>query len=663
MTVKDAASTTFASIVDSDDAGVYKVQTSAHGPEGRLPLTEDQVVSSPSGHIFAYSQNAGMGWTPEQLGRDEYLILSTLGGMRAPDGRPIALGYHTGHWEIGILVEEAARELKRIGCIPYSAYCSDPCDGRSQGTTGMFDSLPYRNDAATVLRRLIRSLPTRKGVMGVGTCDKGLPAILLAVAGIPDLPVIVVPGGVTLPPKSGEDAGKIQSVGMRLAHGEITIDDINDMGCRSCATPGGGCQFLGTAATSQVVAEALGLALPHAALAPSGQAVWRDLAVRSSRALVAMERDGITSADIVTDGALRNAMVVHAAFGGSTNLVLHIPAIAFAAGRQRPTVKEWDEVNRQVPRLVEVMPNGPHPTVRAYLAGSVPEVMLHLRDLGLLELDALTVSGKTIGENLQWWETSKRRQRFRALLQQTDGLDPSKVILTPDQARERGITSTICFPMGNIAPEGSIVKSTGIDPSVVDDDGVYRLRGKARVFVRERDAMAALKNHEIAAGDVMVLLSCGPMGTGMEEIAQITIALKHVDFGKHVAVLTDARFSGISTGACIGHIGPEALAGGPIGRLLDGDLIDITIDRDNLDGKIDFVGTEQQPLDPVAAATLLAERPLRGDLSAEEQLPEDTRLWAELQRVGGGTWGGCVYDVDEIVTTLRAGYQARRDNL
>ena len=663
MTVKDAASTTFASIVDSDDAGVYKVQTSAHGPEGRLPLTEDQVVSSPSGHIFAYSQNAGMGWTPEQLGRDEYLILSTLGGMRAPDGRPIALGYHTGHWEIGILVEEAARELKRIGCIPYSAYCSDPCDGRSQGTTGMFDSLPYRNDAATVLRRLIRSLPTRKGVMGVGTCDKGLPAILLAVAGIPDLPVIVVPGGVTLPPKSGEDAGKIQSVGMRLAHGEITIDDINDMGCRSCATPGGGCQFLGTAATSQVVAEALGLALPHAALAPSGQAVWRDLAVRSSRALVAMERDGITSADIVTDGALRNAMVVHAAFGGSTNLVLHIPAIAFAAGRQRPTVKEWDEVNRQVPRLVEVMPNGPHPTVRAYLAGSVPEVMLHLRDLGLLELDALTVSGKTIGENLQWWETSKRRQRFRALLQQTDGLDPSKVILTPDQARERGITSTICFPMGNIAPEGSIVKSTGIDPSVVDDDGVYRLRGKARVFVRERDAMAALKNHEIAAGDVMVLLSCGPMGTGMEEIAQITIALKHVDFGKHVAVLTDARFSGISTGACIGHIGPEALAGGPIGRLLDGDLIDITIDRDNLDGKIDFVGTEQQPLDPVAAATLLAERPLRGDLSAEEQLPEDTRLWAELQRVGGGTWGGCVYDVDEIVTTLRAGYQARRENL
>ncbi len=658
MNANDSASVTFADVLDSDDAGIYQVRTTAPGPEGRLPLTEQQVLESPSGHIFAYSQNAGMGWSPEQLGRDEYLILSTLGGMRAPDGRPIALGYHTGHWEVGILVEEAAREIKRIGCIPYSVYCSDPCDGRSQGTTGMFDSLPYRNDAATVLRRLVRSLPTRKGVMGVGTCDKGLPAVLLALAGSPDLPVIVVPGGVTLPPQVGEDAGKIQSVGMRLAHGEITIDEINDLGCRACSTPGGGCQFLGTAATSQVVAEALGLALPHGALAPSGQPVWRDLAIRSARALVAMEREGITSADVVTASSLRNAMVVHAAFGGSTNLLLHIPAIAFAAGRPRPTVQEWDELNRQVPRLVEVMPNGPHTTIRAYLAGGVPEVMLHLRDLELLDLDALTVSGKSVGDNLAWWEGSERRTRFRELLVESDGVEPDEVILSPAQARAKGITSTICFPLGNIAPEGSIVKSTGIDPSVVDTDGVFRHRGKAKVFVRERDAIAALKNHQIEAGDVMVLLSCGPMGTGMEEIAQVTLALKYVDFGKQVAVLTDARFSGISTGACIGHIGPEALAGGPVGKLVDGDLIEIIIDRTNLKGQIDFVGTEERPLDREEAAAELAQRPFRPDLAAEEELPDDTRLWAELQRVGGGTWGGCVYDVDEIIETLRAGQRA-----
>ena len=377
----------FAEIVGETDDEIYQVRTRAPGPSGKLPLTIEQVVEAPSGHIFGYSQNAGMGWNPDELGRGEFLIVSTQGGIRAPDGRPIALGYHTGHWEIGLLMEAAAEEIHRRGGIPFAAYCSDPCDGRTQGTTGMFDSLPYRNDAAMILRRLIRSLPTRRGVMGVGTCDKGLPAVLIALAGTPDLPVIVVPGGVTLPPEEGEDAGKIQSAGSRLAQGEMEIDDFQVLGCRACATPGGGCQFLGTAATTQVVGEAMGLSLPHSALAPSGEAVWRDMAVRSARALMALEAAGIRSQELVTDQALHNAMVVHAAFGGSTNLILHVPAIAHAAGRKRPEVEDWDRINREVPRLVDVLPNGPefHVTVRAFLAGGVPEVMLHLRRLGLLE--------------------------------------------------------------------------------------------------------------------------------------------------------------------------------------------------------------------------------------------------------------------------------------
>ena len=311
----------FAEIVGETDDEIYQVRTRAPGPSGKLPLTIEQVVEAPSGHIFGYSQNAGMGWNPDELGRGEFLIVSTQGGIRAPDGRPIALGYHTGHWEIGLLMEAAAEEIHRRGGIPFAAYCSDPCDGRTQGTTGMFDSLPYRNDAAMVLRRLIRSLPTRRGVMGVGTCDKGLPAILIALAGTPDLPVVVVPGGVTLPPEEGEDAGKIQSAGSRLAQGEMDIDDFQVLGCRACATPGGGCQFLGTAATTQVVGEAMGLSLPHSALAPSGEAVWHDMAVRSARALMALEAAGIRSQELVTDQALHNAMVVHAAFGGSTNLI------------------------------------------------------------------------------------------------------------------------------------------------------------------------------------------------------------------------------------------------------------------------------------------------------------------------------------------------------
>lgn len=651
----------FAAVLQSDDKTIYDVRTRAPGPEGRLiSLTEEHVIESPSGDIFGYSQNAGMGWNPAELGRPEILILSTMGGIREPDGRPVALGYHTGHWEVGLLMREAALEIHRLGGIPFAGYCSDPCDGRTQGTTGMMDSLAYRNDAATVLRRLVRSLPTRKGVIGVATCDKGLPAMMIALAAMHSLPTAIVPGGVTLPPEDGEDAGKIQSVGVRLAHGEMTISEVQDLGCRACASPGGGCQFLGTAATSQVVAEALGLALTHSALAPSGEAVWLDMALRSARAVFAMQDAGLTTADVVTDAAVRNAMVTHAAFGGSTNLLLHIPAVAYAAGLSRPTVADWSHVNRQVPRLVDVLPNGPefHPTVRAFLAGGVPEVMLHLRRLGLLETDALTISGRTLGENLDWWEGSERRSRLRAALYDQDGIDPDRVIMDAGRARDRGLTSTVCFPTGNIAPEGSVVKSTAIDPSVVDADGVYRMTGPVKVFTTERAAAAALKDSGpmgVKPGDVMVLIGRGPMGAGMEEIAQITTALKYLDFGKRVAVLTDARFSGFSTGACIGHVGPEALAGGPIGKLEDGDVVEIVIDRKHLSGSIDFIGTGRTRFGPDEGSRILADRATRADLAPDADLPEDTRLWAALQNVGGGTWGGCVYDVDAIVNRLNGG--------
>src|SRR5437667_9011320 len=378
------------------DPGVWEITTAGAGPQGSLPLTAEMLLERPSGDIFGLTQNAGMGWDPRELGRPQYLILGTQGGVRAPDGTPIALGYHTGHWEIGLLIEAAARELAALECLPFAAFCSDPGDGRTQGTVGMMDSLAYRNDAALVFRRLIRSLPTRRGVLGVATCDKGLPAMMMALVAMRELPCVLVPGGVTLPPRDGEDAGKIQSIGARFAHGEMTLEQAQDLGCRACGSPGGGCQFLGTAATSQVIGEALGLTLPHAALAPSGQPVWFDMARRSARALVAPDARRIPARDIVTDAAVRNAMTVHAAFGGSTNLLLHLPAIAHAAGLRRPSVDDWISVNRRVPRLVDTLPNGPHPTVRCFLAGGVPEVMLHLRELGLLHLDRPTVSRATL---------------------------------------------------------------------------------------------------------------------------------------------------------------------------------------------------------------------------------------------------------------------------
>ena len=656
------AASDFATI-DASTPDLYVIQTHASGPAGRLPLDDDFLRTAPSGHIFGLTQDAGMGWNPALLRRKEFLILSTQGGIRAPDGAPVALGYHTGHWEVGLLMQAAAEEFGRLGAIPFAGFVTDPCDGRTQGTPGMMDSLPYRNDAAIVLRRLMRSLPTRAGVMGVATCDKGLPAMLLALAGLRDLPSILVPGGVTLPPSVGEDAGKVQTLGVRFAQGEISLEDAAELGCRACGSPGGGCQFLGTAATSQVVAEALGLSLLHSALTPSGQLIWLDMARRSAQALAALEAAGRSTGDILTEDALHNAMVVFAAFGGSTNLLLHIPALAHAAGLRIPTVDDWRRINAAVPRLVDVLPNGPvgHPTVRVFLAGGVPEVMLHLRELGLLRLDALTAHGRPLGVMLDIWQASARRRTLRAHLLEADGIDPDDVIMAPARAQQRGLTSTVTFPQGNLAPEGAVVKSTAIDPRVLDGDGVYRKVGPARVFTSEAAAIAAVKGLNgapIRPGDIIVLMGRGPLGCGMEETYQITSALKHLPWGRDVALVTDARFSGVSTGACIGHVGPEALAGGPLGRVREGDTLQIIIDTVRLTGSVDLVGHGGVCYNSTEGAVVLAARTPHPDLAPDPGLPADTQLWAALQQASGGIWRGCVYDVERITRVLEAGLQA-----
>ena len=645
----------FEEIVDSGPEN-YDISTRAPGPAGALPFTDEMLRQRASGDLFGWSQDAGMGWDPVRLGGAEVLLLSTHGGIRASDGTPIALGYHTGHWEVGLLMQAAAEELKAAGAVPFAGYCTDPCDGRTQGTTGMFDSLPYRNDAAIVFRRLIRSLPTRRAVIGFATCDKGLPAMMMALAGTRDLPAVLVPGGVTLLAAAGEDAARVQTIGVRFAHGQITLEEAARAGCSACASPGGGCQFLGTAATSQVVGEALGMSLTHSALAPSGHAIWLDMARRSARAALELEARGIPIRDIVTEAALRNAMVTHAAFGGSTNLILHLAAIAHAAGLGRLTAADWAQVNRRVPRLVDALPNGPRnfATIQVFLAGGVPEVMLHLRRAGLLDEGALTVSGETLGRMLDWWENSARRARLRQLLQERDGIDPDDVIMDPDSAARRGLTSTVCFPHGNLAPEGAVIKSTAIDPAVLDADAVYRMRGPARVFTSEPAAIAAIKSGGIQAGDVVVLMGRGPKGAGMEETYQLTSALKYLDFGKHVAVVTDARFSGVSTGACIGHVSPEALAGGPLGKVRDGDIIEIVIDRNRLEGQVNLVG----PGGVEDGSRMLEQREPRPGLAPDPNLPDDTRLWAALQDASGGAWAGAVYDVDRILRVLEAGRRA-----
>ena len=647
------------SVLETPSLDLGDVATHAPGPSGQLPITPEMLLKQPSGNLFGLTMNVGMGWDPARVLGPEVLILSTHGGVRAPDGTPIALGFHTGHWEVGLLVAEAARELSALEAVPFAGACTDPCDGRTQGTSGMLDSLPYRNDAAIVLRRLMRSLPTRAGVLGVATCDKGLPAMMMALASSGSIPTVLIPGGVTLLPENGEDAGKVQTIGARYAQKQITLEYAAEMGCRACATPGGGCQFLGTAATSQVIAEALGLALPHTALAPSGQPVWLDAARRSARAVLRLRQLGLGTADVLTQASIENAMVVHAAFGGSTNLLLHLPAIAHSASLRRPVAADWARINRQVPRLVDALPNGPgnYATVQVFLAGGTPEVMLHLRRAGLLNTSVITVTGESLDHSLDWWEQSSRRQELRKNLLNRDGIDPDDVVMSPDGARSRGLTSTVCFPIGNLAPEGSVIKSTSIDPTLIDESGVYKHVGPAKVFVAEAEAIHAIKNGGIFAGYVLVLVCSGPAGAGMQEIYQITAALKALPFGKHVAVLTDARFSGVSTGACIGHISPEALAGGNIGKLQDGDRIEILIDRASLTGTVNLVGDSSLNFGAEQGASELGRRQSRSDLRPHPDLPDDTRLWAALVQASGGIWGGCVYDVDAIVSVLSKGKQ------
>jgi putative YjhG/YagF family dehydratase len=591
-----------------------------------------------------------MGWDPAKMSGQQFLILSTQGGLRDPQGDPVALGYHTGHWEVGLLMEEAAKVMSAHGAVPFAAYVSDPCDGRTQGTAGMFDSLPYRNDAAMVLRRLIRSLPTRRGVMGVATCDKGLPAMLMALAGSPDLPGILVPGGVTLLAEEAEDTAKVQTLATRFAHQEITLDYAAEMGCKACGSPGGGCQFMGTAASMQVAAEAMGLALPHAALSPSGAEIWRDMARRSALALMELEQKGTSTREIVTADALHNAMVCHAAVGGSTNLVLHLPAIAHAVGIGRPTVDDWSRINRAVPRLVDALPNGPRhfATVQVFLAGGVPEMMLHLRDLNLLKLDVPTVTGRTLGENLAWWEQSERRVRLKEKLKQLDGIDSSDVIMSSPRAKSRGLASTVTFLQGNLAPEGALIKSTAIDKRRLDANGVYDHTGPARVFTTEAAAIQAIKDGKLVAGDVLVLMGIGP-GNGMPETYQVTSALKYMKGGDQIALVTDGRFSGVSTGACLGHVSPEAWAGGPIGRVREGDMIRLLVDTVKLTGSIDLVGE--------SAETFIS-RGCHPELQQDPRIAPDTRLWSALQNASGGSWGGCVYDADRIADLLAKGQAA-----
>ena len=480
---------------DSDDPRLFDVSTRGPGPKGALPLTPQMLRERPSGDLFGWTQNAGMGWNPSALGGKEFLMLSTHGGIRAADGTPIALGYHTGHWEVGLLLEAAAAVFKNAGAIPFAAACTDPCDGRSQGTTAMFDSLPFRNDAATIFRRLIRSLPTRRGVLGVATCDKGLPAMMMALAASHDLPAVLVPGGVTLLARAGRGRGKGSDAWRAIRARRCDARGSRRprmprmrIARRWVSVPRHRGNVAGRRGSAGHVARPF---RARAVRAPDLDRHGAPFGYRADDARTAERQDRAMSSPMPRS-ATRWSCSRRSADRRISSCTC--PLSRMQPGCGVPSAAEWAEVNRMVPRLVDALPNGPrnHPTVQVFMAGGVPEVMLHLRRLGLLDTSVKTVSGGSLDAQLDAWESSERRTRLRAQLKK-EGVDPEDVIVAPELAPGRGLTSTVCFPQGNLAPEGSVIKSTAIDPSVVGADGVYRLTGPAKVFLSEPAAMAAIK--------------------------------------------------------------------------------------------------------------------------------------------------------------------------
>ena len=580
----------------------------------------------PSGDLFGLSQNAGMGWPPQEMLGPQMLLLSTQGGVRAEDGTPIALGYHTGHWEVGLLVQEAARTLKRAGAVPFAAYCSDPCDGRTQGTPGMFDSLPYRNDAAMLLRRLIRSLPARRGVLGVATCDKGLPAMMMALAGMKQLPAVLVPGGVSLPPEQGEDAGKVQSLGARycawrsqFGRGRGTELPGLCFARRRLPVFGHGRDFASDRRSARHDGSPCGARAERPA----------DLARPGSP-----QRDGFIGNAQRRPHAGRRADRCGGAQCDDRSCGLRRFDESAAASSRRSRMPPDCERRRSMTGTRSIF-------ARRASSTRCRMVRWGIRPCACFSPAACRKSCCNCASWICWiwkrrpWpaarlprcstpgEQSPRRKLLHDRLREADGVEPQRCDHEPGAGSRARPDADGLLSARQSGARRLDRQKHGHRSALGRSRRRLSQARPARVFTRERDAIDAIKGRRgepIRPGDVIVLAGRGPLGSGMEETYQITSALKHLDWGRDVAVVTDARFSGVSTGACIGHVGPEALAGGPIGKVQDGDRIQIIVDCKRLTGSVDLVGDRERMFEPGEADRVLAARPMREQHQARRPL-------------------------------------------
>ena len=520
----------------------------------------------------------GSGWDEADIGKPQILIEDVFGDS------------HPGSTHLDQLTEHICRGVYERGGAPGRFHATDICDGCAQGHDGMNLILASREALADMVELHAGFVPW-DGMVLVSSCDKSIPAHLKAMARV-DIPAIFVPGGSMRPGPNQTTSLVAGSISLRQKeHDGITPEEIRDYkltGCPSC----GACTFLGTASTMQCMAEALGLALPGSALAP---ATMRDIlayARAAGRQVMALAAMGLRPSDILTPAAFRNAIVVHSAIGGSTNATLHLPSIARELGLElEPEL--FDEVNHIVPHIGNINPSGEHLTESFWFAGGVPAVQIALKKY--LDLSVMTVTGKTLGENLEEIEKSGFFQRNEGYLHNY-GLNREQVILPPEEAKEIG---SIAILKGNLAPEGAVVKYSACA------EDMRALKGVARVYDSEEAAHDAVVAGQINPGEILVIRYEGPRGSGMPEMLMTTEAIvcdKKLN-GK-VSLVTDGRFSGATRGAAIGHVSPEAAAGGPLAYIRTGDIIEYDIAARALN----VVGIDGKELDEAAVAAALEER-------------------------------------------------------
>ena len=504
----------------------------------------------------------GTGWKPEELGLPQIIIESTFGDS------------HPGSGHLDKLVEKARQGIKDANGHGARYFTTDICDGESQGTDGINYSLASREMIANMIEIHANATPFDGGVF-ISSCDKGMPGNLIGMARV-NIPSIMVTGGTM---SAGPDLLTLEQLGMYSAkyeRGEIDEDKFNwakQNACPSC----GACSFIGTASTMQIMAEALGLTLPGSALLPAESPDLLDYAYRAGKRSVELAKEGLKPSDIVTAKSFENAILVHAAISGSTNALLHIPAIAHEYGITI-TGEDFDRLHRGALYLLDVRPAGRWPAEFFYYAGGVPRIMEEIKDV--LNLDVMTVTGKTLGENLEELKKNGFYEKCQSWLDKANqkyGLDLKREDIIRSKDHPIGNKGSIAILKGNLAPEGAVIKHTACPKEM------FKTVLRARPFDSEEECLDAVLHHKVEKGDAVFIRYEGPKGSGMPEMFYTSEAISSdPELGRAIALITDGRFSGASTGPVIGHCSPEAQAGGPIALVEEGDLIEIDIEKRKL---------------------------------------------------------------------------------